>query len=334
MLYPTGIKAAVAASGKAAPATGLPPGLASLPAGTLLSGTVVGRAGAGQLLLRTVAGLALIDTTLKLARGTVVKLRVRGGAAPVPAHGATPYLTIESVAGQSGLAGPPQPGLSFGLASELNEALAELRKIDPGLADAVVRRASAVPGDKLASAVLFFMAALKRGDFTGWFGDAAAKALEGRGHADLLTRLRQHFGQPTRLAEQPASGEWQALFVPLHDGETVRQLRFFFRRRRNGAGDGSGDGDDDRESRFVVEIESSRLGGLQLDGLVGADRFDLVLRSHKPLPDVARRDISEIFTGGLAITGQAGKIAFQTVESFPISPMDRMLGQANRGFLV
>ena len=317
MLNPTAINPGMAAIGKAAPATGLPPALASLPAGSLIGGMVAGRDGAGQLLLRTAAGMVSIATMLKLERGTVVKLRVR--------QGASPRLTIDSVAPKSSPAAAPQPGLGSSLTSDLNEALGVLGKAGP-----VVAQGFALPGDKLAGAVLYFLAALKRGDFTDWFGPAAIKALESRGRADLVARLRQNFGHQARLAEPTASGDWQALFVPLQDGETVRQLRFFFRRR--GAGKRGGDGRQD--SRFVVEIETSRLGGMQLDGLVGTDRVDLVLRSHQPLPEIARRDISEIFTGGLAITGQTGGIVFQTVESFPVLPMDPMPGPANQGFLV
>ena len=310
MLYPTGVNPGPVASGKGAPVSGLPAALASLPAGSPVSGTVVGRDGAGQLLLRTAAGMALIASSLKLERGTVVNLRVR--------RGASPYLAIESVAPKPSLAEAPQPGLGSSLTSDLNEALSVLGKAGQGLA---------LPGDRLASAVLAFLAALKRGDFTGWFGAEAIKALESRGRANLLSRLAKHFSAQTRFAEPTPSGEWQALMVPLLIGETVRQFRFFFRRRRDGA-------DGDRDNRFVVEVEESRLGGLQLDGLIKAARFDLVLRSHKPLPDEARREISEIFADGLAITGQTGILAFQTMENFPVSPMESMAGEANQGLLV
>ncbi len=310
MLYPTGVNPGPAASGKGAPVSGLPAALASLPAGSPVSGTVVGRDGPAQLLLRTAAGMALIASSLKLERGTVVNLRVR--------RGASPYLAIESVAPKPSLAEAPQPGLGYSLTSDLNEALSVLGKAGRGLA---------LPGDRLASAVLAFLAALKRGDFTGWFGAVAIKALESQGRANLLSRLAKHFSAQTRFAEPTPLGEWQALMVPLLIGETVRQFRFFFRRRRDGA-------DGDRDNRFVIEVEASRLGGLQLDGLIKAARFDLVLRSHKPLPDEARREISEIFADGLAITGQTGILVFQTMENFPVSPMESMAGEANQGLLV
>ena len=164
MLYPTAIKAGMPVSGHPAPTAGLPPALANQPAGTQLNGTIVGGAGAGQLLLRTVAGMVFVNSTLKLARGTVVSLRI--------CHGATPFLAIDSVI--SGPAGPAKPGLSPTMASGLNQALGVLRKVDPGLAEGVVRRAMAIPGDKLVSVVLIFMAALKSGDFTAWFGPEAA----------------------------------------------------------------------------------------------------------------------------------------------------------------
>ena len=67
MLNPTAINPGMAAIGKAAPATGLPPALASLPAGSLIGGMVAGRDGAGQF--RQTAGppgsLAAADHRLR-----------------------------------------------------------------------------------------------------------------------------------------------------------------------------------------------------------------------------------------------------------------------------
>lgn len=90
MLYPTGVNPGPAASGMGAPVTGLPPAPAGRHGGSPVSGTVAGRDGAGQLLLRTAAGMALIASSLKPERGTVVNLRVR--------RGASPHLAIETVA--------------------------------------------------------------------------------------------------------------------------------------------------------------------------------------------------------------------------------------------
>lgn len=318
MLYPTSVNPGPMASGSASPVSSLPPALAGLPAGSPVSGTVVGREGPGLLLMRTAAGMALVASSLKLARGTVVNLRVR--------QGASPHLSIESVASKPGAIGAPQPGLGFSLMSDLAEALDVLGKAGPGPAQGLAQNI-ALPGNRLASAVLFFLTALKRGDFTGWFGSQAIKALESRGHANLLSRLMENFSAQTRVAEAPPSGEWQTLLVPLYVGETVRQIRFFLRRNR-------ADGDGDQDNRFVVEVETSPLGGLQLDGLIKPGRFDLVLRSHKPLSDVVRRDISEIYESGLAITGHAGRMVFQAMEKFPVPAMEAGAGEAHQGLLV
>lgn len=322
MLTPAGVMAGMPTTGKPAAVNALPPGLADTPVGTRLSGTVVGRNDAGHLLVRTAAGMAAIVTTLKPARGTIVTLRIRGGEQP--------HLSIVSVAGDAEIAGLRRTGLSFALSSELNEALMVFQKTNPGLAAAVVQHGMATPGDGLASAVLSFLAALKRGDFPAWFGDEAGRALERVGKSDLLARLQNNFGQQARLLDQAASSDWQTLFVPLHDGESVRQLRFYYRRGQ----DREPGGEDKQDSRFVVEIETSRLGGMQLDGLVGKGRFDLVLRSRQDLPVSARRDITQIFSDGLAITGQIGGIVFQTVDSFPILPMDSPWRAASEGLLV
>lgn len=213
---------------------------------------------------------------------------------------------------------------------ELGEAVMVLRRIDPGLANGLVQRVIPAPGANLGSSMLFFLSALTRGDLAGWLGRGAVARLEEAGHGDVMGRLANSFGQLARLAEPPALGEWQALFVPLFDGETERQVRLFIRRHsRHG-----GDDDDGDETRFIVELDLDRLGEIQLDGLVREQAFDLIIRSSAALPPSAKRDITEIFTEGLAITGFTGSLTFQVARDFPVLPIDDILAAEHHGLLV
>ncbi len=161
-------------------------------------------------------------------------------------------------------------------------------------------------GPRLGSSLLFLISALSGGSLTAWLGNAAVESLERWGRAELVARLGQEFNQMSRPAEAPG-GDWRLLALPIvHEG-TVTPVHLYLRRKPARPADDSGA----RATRFVVELTLSRLGELQLDGLVTAERFDLILRSRRPLGSQLRSDITAIFMEANAITGAKGRIGFQ-----------------------
>ena len=169
---------------------------------------------------------------------------------------------------------------------------------------------------------LFFLAALSGGDAGAWlqglFSARGREALEGQGRGDLLARLAQDFGQLGRMADL-AGPDWRFLPIPLHDGQQVQQLRLFLRRRQKRR-DG-GDGDRGEATRFIVEVKLSRVGDLQLDGLVRDNRFDLMLRTRKALPAAMRYRIIEIFESAKAAAGYLGNVGFQASDDWTPMPL-------------
>ncbi len=144
--------------------------------------------------------------------------------------------------------------------------------------------------------------------------------------------LGQDFGQLSRLADNQG-GDWRLFFIPIHDGDQLQQLRLFL---RNGGQDGDGGpGQDDEDpTRFVVEVEMSHLGDLQLDGLVREKRLDLILRSRAPLPEFMRRDITQIFHEANEVTGNQGKIGFQSSLKWKAMPIEAPQAAADAGVVV
>jgi hypothetical protein len=109
------------------------------------------------------------------------------------------------------------------------------------------------------------------------------------------------------------------MFLPLHDGQELHQVNLYLRGKRRG-----NDGEElDTGTRFVVEVDMTRLGPLQLDGLVHGRRFDLMLRSRAVLSPAMRRDIEAIFDEARGIGGYAGTIGFQVAASFPVAPLEQ-----------
>ncbi len=253
-------------------------------------------------------------------------------------------LTLELIptAGSQAAAEPPEAAVRDSSLARGWPALEEaLRLLQPGdLQPAGMTLGSHAlprPGPRFASTVLFFLAALRGGDLGAWLSATAAQALERAGRGDLVARLKKDFARMSRLAAEPAPGEWRGYLVPVLDGEALSQVRLFVRRPESDPeSDGAGDGpaDPERATRFVVEVAFSRLGELQLDGLIQGRRFDLILRSRAPLPEPLRRDIADIYEAAGATTGYSGQLVFQASPDWAPLPLDAMTEGAEAGVVV
>ena len=137
----------------------------------------------------------------------------------------------------------------------------------------------------------------------------------------MLTRLGQDFAQLGRWAEA-AGGDWRAFLVPLYDGNHVHPLRLFLRDQKGRRGQSDGADQERDATRFVLEVEMSRLGEMQLDGLVHAKRFDLILRTRQALPPVMRQDITKIFEDANEAAGTSGSIGFQASSDWQFLPIE------------
>ena len=212
-------------------------------------------------------------------------------------------------------------GHSWPALEEALRALAELGgPATGGIAlPGAVQQAIPQPGSQLTSTILFFLSALKGGDITNWLGKPAVQSLKKAGREALLSRLSQDFGQMGRLAEG-ASGDWRQFFIPLLDGDQIQQFRFFVRHGPPERGRQDEEGEED-STRFILEVELSRLGDLQLDGLVRGKHFDLILRTRAPLPNEMHQDIRRIFNDANDATGYAGKIGFQASSDWQFMPI-------------
>lgn len=113
--------------------------------------------------------------------------------------------------------------------------------------------------------------------------------------------------------------------IPLLVGTAIEPVRLFVHRtdgeaaRNAAAAGGSG-------HRFVVDLTFSRLGRMQLDGLLQRrdKRFALIIRTLTPLPEEMRRDITALFIRSSDAVGLAGNVLFRPDGCFfdppPASP--------------
>ena len=191
----------------------------------------------------------------------------------------------------------------------LREAVTALSAADPTLATQFVRSVLPQANTQLASTLLFFLAATRGGDVRGWMGGRVATALEESGRADLMPKLAAELSAPARTAPDSIAGEWRSQPIPLYQDGEVGGMAVHVRRPGEddgGDGDGSADG-----RRFLIDVDLSRMGPLQFDGLIRDRRFDLVIRSKAAFPDSMRQDIRTLFRDASEAVGLHGGLTFQ-----------------------
>ncbi|NKB48422.1 MAG: hypothetical protein GKS02_03545 [Alphaproteobacteria bacterium] len=181
--------------------------------------------------------------------------------------------------------------------------------------------ATAIPntGVTLTSGIALFLAILTRGQLPEWLGPDVVRLMESTNRQPLLNQLSDDFNQIVRLAGEPTNSDWRVAMLPLlHDG-SLQQIRLYLRERYGGE-------EDDKKlgTRFVIEASLSHLGDIQLDGLVRAARFDLMVRTQAPLPRAMRSEIAELFAQANEEFGVQGRINFQVQERFPVDPVDEL----------
>jgi len=178
----------------------------------------------------------------------------------------------------------------------------------------------AQPGSKLAASMNAAMEAFRSGDFEKLFGPLSSTLKAAGGKQETVRKLRDEFTQLSMLAQERPKQDWRCFFLPLWDDGRLQQINLFYRRQRRGQSGDKDKGDD--ATRFVVEVNFTRLGGCQLDGLIRKKHFDLMIRSHQELPLTIKRDLTGLFAQARELGNYAGDISFQTTARFPIMPLD------------
>ncbi len=280
-------------------------------------GIVQSNSHVGQPIVRTPFGLISLEGSIGLPpAGTSVRFEVAGPlmSAPSPASAPVP---------------PPTPW------SGLVEAMQCLRRVDPGAAERLAM-ALPQPGPRLAAGLMIAAAAVQANSMGGLVPEAVVAGLERAGRRDLIKRMAED------VAEAPApsrgvGGEWRALTLPLLIGVAIEPVRLFMRRPDRADDDEAHDGKAQARDggRFIVDVRLTRVGRLQLDGLLrrSAKRFEMILRSEQPLPDAARHDIVGIFTTYCDGIGLTGTILFHVGRDF-VEPSAGSAPRARAGLVV
>ncbi len=170
---------------------------------------------------------------------------------------------------------------------------------------------------QLGSAAMFFLAAMRSGDVQSWLGERAIDVLKRAGKSDLISRLGMEFSTLSRMSSDGIQ-EWRSLSLPLAWQNEIHKIAVHYRREEK---KDSYDNSDNcgAKVRFVMDLNLSNMGKIQLDGLFIADRADkketarleLILRSEQPFSKAMKTEMRQKYKAALDETGLAGDLSFQ-----------------------
>ena len=295
----------------------LPPG--QMPA------IVVGQEKSGAMIVQTQLGTFSLPQLPQAASqpGSVLQLDVQSVQLPDGRAATRLPLPLETGGAVATAAQMTQEG------SALFELASTLQQMQGAQAAQALQRVVPHIGNNMTAGMVFFLSVVRKGDVSQWLGRDVIHQLEQMGKGELVQRLGADLAALRTVWEQPAAQpqqtqtNWQALFMPVMADKELQQARLFV--KPDGGQDGAEGG---RGTRFVVELDLSNLGPMQLDGLVkkrGEQKsFDLVIRTLQPLDEQIQTDVENIYYQSQEAIGFTGKVHFRQEVEFPIKPLEEM----------
>lgn len=274
-----------------APAKPAPPALKPQ---TVLKAVVVKPSPDSKPVLLTEAGVIVPTETVALPPLTPVAVKITEVVAPVVEQPAE--KTVWTV---------------------LSDALKTIERTD---ASAFENFKAVLPSisPKLPALMLSYVkAASKNIPLETWLGEQNAAAIrKTQGGEVLLKRLEREF-TPKKAADRQET-PWKSFDIPFLTGTAIEPVSLYLQRppedlERRTAGQKSGGG-----VRFVVDLNLSRLGKIQLEGLAHRQNrtFSLTIRTQNVLPDGAEAHIKFLFTQTLSALSYAGGVQVRQTNDF------------------
>lgn len=267
-----------------------------------IAGTVVGNAGKSAILVQTNLGLLKIPARSSPPDGTRLLLEPLG----------QPQLPAQPPASAAA-----QDQLQW---NSLKEALAALNVSNPALAGRIMQALIPQPNNQMGATMLFFMSALKGGSVDGWLGQDALRALE-RLSAGSTRRLDGGFKAREGRARDSTGNDWKMVQIPVSADGDLDMAKLYY--RDNPDKDEDTEGKRETGKRFVVEVNFTRLGPFQFDGIYknGDKHLDLMIRTNEALDKDMREGIRALFAHVVETMGLKGRIDFHVTARFDIQPV-------------
>lgn len=192
----------------------------------------------------------------------------------------------------------------------MDELYNTLQQLSPQVAASLSRALpNAGTPNQLAPAAMMIIAAIRAGDIGSWLGDKKMDLLQRVGKSDLVSSLSQNSGTSARApsADAPVS-DWRAVPLPMFWEGEIHKITLYTRQENQS---NQQDKNKNGSTRFVFDLSLSRMGDIQLDGLLRDNRLDLVLRAHNVFSLPMQQTMRQAYSNALGMTALTGELNFQ-----------------------
>lgn len=195
----------------------------------------------------------------------------------------------------------------------MREIVETLQSISTKGAEAFLHARLPTPSHHFAGTALFLLSALHSGDLDEWMGRAAVHVLEKENKGNLKDKLIDAMQESLDSAPRDRMvGEWKAYPIPLHYEGAYELMNLYVHQDGYNAQKHTQDALKITKTRFVITMNMSRLGPIQVDGLSQKRQLDLVIRSEYPLPDALTATLRETAIKSLEAVGLIGTLMIQS----------------------
>lgn len=260
---------------------------------------------AGQM-KATVVGNSPTGQALLSSEGQTLYVR-QEGSLPV---GTRAVVTLMPSEQDKQIALPLPRESDFSSMREVVSAMTTL--LEPKDAQGFLQTRLPNPTHHLGPTLLFFLSALQAGKLDDWLGPSVAVRFEKEQRRHLIDKLVGDIEEAALPAQDARVGEWKAWPIPIHYGASFEMLRLYVHEdetRRDAEGKTVSGRD---KTRFLITMNMSRLGAIQMDGLSQSKRLDLVIRSERALPPALPNELRSSYIHTLEALGLTGTMSFQS----------------------
>ena len=265
----------------------------------LISAQVAATTPSGQPILYTPLGVMITDEKLSLLAGQKIKLQIIPNKIRIPTD-ITPELRVSDY-------------FNFREWTNLEKMIEEIRTTQHSINMESIISKIPKPDNKMTAKILFFLQALKGASIKNWLGIDNSIFLE-KTNPDLFKKLDEDFLILSRNLIEPGTNEWRTTIIPIMNGLGLDHFQFHTQdqsfHKENHA--------DKKGARFIIDLELSHLGRIQIDGLTRKKNknFDLIIRSERDLGDQIKKKINTIYLNFTKIMTFSGQISFQVSKKF------------------
>ena len=169
----------------------------------------------------------------------------------------------------------------------------------------------AQPG-KIPAAALLFIAAVKAGDLSLWLGEKNIDALRRSGKAEFVSRMMREFSGLNKLSLEPVTPEWRGMSIPMFGQEQIDKIHIYYRHSDHGNDKDQEQAEKGQGTRFIMDINLSQIGDVQLDGYTRGKVLDLAVRTQQPFSPAMRYEMTQRYIHTLEVAGMSGGLVFQS----------------------